>query len=99
MGLCVRLCVFISLLFDRINNGMQIVIGSRFFPVLFKYHHCKLLRSEHDTWCSVLEREWLPKENHPEVTVSFDWGRNKNSQPERTAAEGQHLFYFFRNHF
>lgn len=46
----------------------------------------------------MLRREWLAKENHPEPPDTFGWERNKNNQLERTAAEGQHLFYFFRTH-
>lgn len=46
----------------------------------------------------MLGRRWLAKKNHPEVPDSFDWERNKNNQKEGTAAKGQHLFHFLRNH-
>ena len=81
---------------------MQIVIFSFFFffspAVLFKHCHCKPWGLNIILWCSVLGRGWLAKKNHPEVPDSFDWERNKNNQKEGTAAKGQHLFHFLRNH-
>lgn len=46
-------------------------------------------------WCSMLERGWLTKKNHPEVPDSFDWERNKNNQEERTAKKRAASVSFF----